>query len=746
MKHHCDIKSLIRQTALSGIMLTLLMVITVSAHPSPARAGSVAAPGGSPLTQSLGKVRCIAISPDGQFLAVGGTGGIALYRSDTLELVWQSASDAEVKEIVFSPTGANLLVRDSSYNARLRNAATGEEIPLPEIRWDEASFAPDNSYLVTNEKDTTLSFWNPETGELIATQEVADRPYSLAVMPDDSGVVIGGHKTLTLWDPYNAKALQTLEESSGSIKRLILSPDSSSLAAITETHHLILWNPKTGEQLATAKAFDVGKEYADFSPDGSLLVIGAKQEDDQRILLLVDAHSGETLRLQPIDSIRIVRFSPDGSLLATGGWDGELMLWDGRNGNWLRSLRGHANSVDQVLFSADGSRLATRSWDGALILWDTASGKPLLTAENSHAVFSPDGAILYLVSRAGDISTIDALTGEAVNTVESPVGAIYSAAYSPARDTLAGGTRDGRVTLWDAQSEEVLRVLEGHSGTVTALAFSPDGSLLASGSADKTINIWDTQSGELLFTLTGHKDTVTALAFSPDSSTLASGGGTDDHTVRLWDVQQGAARRTLVEHKDEINIVAYSPDGEWLVTASDDKIIVLRDGHTGDRLHTLDGWAKSAAFSPDGNLLAAGLLDGTILVEDLQARQVRYTLNGHTSKVTNVAFSPDGAVLASVAWNSTAELWDAQTGDHLATPEGVEENIGGISTVVFSPNGDYLLAGTYKKVLIWEARTGRLFTTLEGHTDNIHSIYFVAGGEKIATVSWDGTLKFWPFP
>jgi WD40 repeat protein len=204
------------------------------------------------------------------------------------------------------------------------------------------------------------------------------------------------------------------------------------------------------------------------------------------------------------------------------------------------------------------------------------------------------------------------------------------------------------------------------------------------------------------------------------------------------------ARSVFTEAFGMVLSVAFSPSGELLAAGTADGEIRIWQTTDGTPLLTCQGhtdWVWSVAFSPDGTRLASGSQDQTIRFWDVSTGQCLKILQEHSSWIRSVAFSPDGTRLASGSEDKTICFWDVSTGECLKILLGHTNRI---CSVAFSPDGTRLASGGHDQTIrFWDVSTGECLKILLGHTNWIYSVAFSPNGNLLATGSVDQTIRFW---
>jgi WD40 repeat protein len=258
----------------------------------------------------------------------------------------------------------------------------------------------------------------------------------------------------------------------------------------------------------------------------------------------------------------LVSLSRCGRLLAAGGADGSIRVWDWPRGRPRERLFITAG-VGDLTRLYEKARTRTTVFNPFLVISREFAGG----MEEVRAVaFSPDGRWLAAAGKRGSVQVWEIDGWRPHLSLTATGHSMEWLAFTPDSGRLAL-PRGGQVEIWDLSRRELHATLEDRDGSpVLGGAIAPDGHLLATGAKDRQIRLWDLKTGELRTTLSGHQDQVTTVAFAPDGKTLASGSA--DRSVRLWSLAAPHDAAVLQAHAGKVRALAFSPDGRVLASGS----------------------------------------------------------------------------------------------------------------------------------------------------------------------------------
>lgn len=520
------------------------------------------------------------------------------------------------------------------------------------------------------------------------------------------------------------RSLRVIDATGGALRSLRFSPDGHYLAAVAESAGVCAWRMDDVRSRGVAAPAVFGAAAAPF---------------------------------------QTLAFSPDGTHLAAAGVDHGIRIWDLTTGDQKATLRGHESTIESLCFSADGQLLASGSWDQTARVWrwlDGVNEEPVVLRGHSGRVvrvaWTREGNRLATASHDGTARLWDVATGDECAVMQGHEGLIYDMKLDPEGSRMVTGSIDTTARVWDTRTGAQQHLLAGHTGWVTSVAWSPDGRRVASASQDRSTRVWDTASATLS-TETDHASGVFGICFSPDGQMLAV--ASTDGTASVWRADRGMSPDVLRGHSGAVTTTAFSPDGTVLVTSSVDGTLRLWDPTRPGKLPVLHGHTdtvRTVAHSPDGRLIATGSGDGTVRLWDAQAGSPLETLGEQMGRPTTVSFTADGRRLAVAATGKQARIVVWNLSDRSVFQTFAEGHTLPASTAVLSPNGRRAVTRLPAAVspgaeqdqrlvsaALWDVESGTPVATLNGHTDFVAAADFSRDGARVATASYDGTVRLW---
>jgi WD40 repeat protein len=189
-----------------------------------------------------------------------------------------------------------------------------------------------------------------------------------------------------------------------------------------------------------------------------------------------------------------VQFSPDGKILASGGADRRIRLWNTDTGKIISTFDGHQESVMALAFMPNGKILISAGADRTLRFWDLDRKQLLKTIETHEqaiqaVAISADGSLIISGSLDRTVQ-VRQLGTPAHHTLPGHQDGVLAVAISPDRQTIASGSLDGMVNIWDANTKQLINSFQAHQHAVRSIGFQINSKFLITASADRTIKIW----------------------------------------------------------------------------------------------------------------------------------------------------------------------------------------------------------------------------------------------------------------
>lgn len=572
----------------------------------------------------------LAFTSDGKTLVSGGHDGrIRVWDASTGKALrdWDGQTQA-VTSLRLSHDDRFVASGGHADKAFLWELSTGKLVRSFEGHGEGAvilGFSKDNArlYTLTGNAGNKVLTWEVSTGVRTSEVEIEGRITHSALRAGENRLYTGSlDNSVRVVDLSTGKTLSTLEGHKAFVFGLDVSPDGSRLASTSwnEERPIRIWNLKEGklERDLGTRAFTV---VVRFSPDGKILAGGLGVKG----ISFWNAETGDPLgQIEDFEeSVSDIVFSPDGKTIASGGGSTRVRLWNVETGKEILPVPGHKQAVRGVRFSPDGRTIATMSQDRTARLWEARTGKELSVLPHPSGIldlqFSPDGKTLVTAEANQSTRLWDAKTGAAGAEWILSMHQVQSMAWFPDGKRLLVARSDQQVTTHDlvtGELEALVRVRRAPKFMIRTIALSHDGLLIAAGDHGGGVNLWNAVTKELVLDEKCHEGS-TVVKIATDGRLFASAGW--DNDIVLRETLKGTIVRKLPAN-ERTYALAFSPDGRFLASGGWSGGIRLWDLATGAPAHWIlpdAGDILGLEFAPDGRSLASAQEAAVALVWSL---------------------------------------------------------------------------------------------------------------------------------
>jgi WD40 repeat protein len=580
-----------------------------------------------------GSVRCLALSEDEQWLAAGvSPDQVLLWHLPEQRPLRQWRCGAEVKTLAFSPAAARLGIGLRDGRVQVLANPSGEMLMDFHARSDDPACRDCNEILALRFSTDGKRLGSVASiGKIIARME--DK--SLFEIPNQG---------FGAWRAAISSDLQLVIRGGMAGVGLVFS-QSGTNAIFPE----VIGNPYHKQELAISPD---GLWLAVPLADHSIEIWSVKDQDRFRQLVGHTAY---------VDALA---WSPDSRFLVSGGLDQTVMIWHVRGGTLLRKLRGHQRALTALAFSAQDLTVYSGSEDKTVRIWKSSVAKAppdrmsLSTALNLGQVRLSPGARFFQLDIGQGLRLYETVPFlQTCNTAHLRNGPFYG--VSPDGQTAIGvDPSTSQCEVW-RRDRAGLFFFTGGGGPGLANAhthlpcFSRDGRRVAFVNANGTFGIWQVEPWRELARWEGADPQYQGLFLDPPGRRVFAVGINRELVIGDMD-RPGIFNLRSPERAGLIAYAAISPDNRFLATGAVNFVHIwaFAPGEQPCLTTTLEDQKthiRALAFSPDGQRLAFGMIDGQVQIWDFEHRMKVAVLKGHKQPVWQIGFNPDDDSLVSVS-------------------------------------------------------------------------------------------------
>ena len=479
-----------------------------------------------------------------------------VYSSDTGERLWTVTTDIQRDLIVdWGPDGSlaipamdQLRIYNSQGDLRAELNRTPDNSPLRII---SCAFASDGTQGAGLREDLSVDIWKRSSTDNYSfdrTIAITEAPARLAKnhWPERYAIrFLDGDKSIAFCGPDHRVHLWNLQTNqrdgqsppfSNPVDMIFQKSDGSLILHESQVgiHH---WIPSVADTQFAGHSLEAWS--IEFSPSGKYLV----SSSDDGTIKLWDVRTGRELFTSTDHTLTVtnVRYSPSGSRIASMCLDGSLRVWEVNPSTGIPdsepSLEKEHRKGRSLAWSKNGRSLATGGNDGEVLIWDVEKLQVMRRIKDHEftvrqILFIDDDQTLLSGANGRSVCFHDLKNnGQLLKRWQFETN-VCSIALLPDADTVAIGLMDGKIILRSRSSDQLVGRLTGHEAAVFSMSLSPDGRVLASGDEAGWLRLWNVENRQLVVSMHIGEHKINGLAFSPQNDAIAI--ATHDGKVRVW--------------------------------------------------------------------------------------------------------------------------------------------------------------------------------------------------------------------
>ncbi len=534
-----------------------------------------------------------------------------------------------------------------------------------------------------------IRVWDLGARKEVGAMRQAGRLNAISFQPSGNLLATAGEEHFVCLWSLTALAEESRLPHADWIRSLAFFPDGRRLATLCADGGVHIWDVPNRREIANWPIPRPERySYDDLavSPDGEHIAVSSRG-----VLQLLHATTGNSLQIAADQgSITTLRFSPDGKLLISAGWDKRLRVYEVGTGSEITNIVAHHSWICSAAFTSNGSRLVTAGGDQALSIWDTRDwsrvavlkghldelgavaaspdGKSIVSGGKEGAVklwplaprpkqpvalkmpvapyrnWSADDKFLLTYDFNNEVSVLESTAFRRVARFRLSGPSPRDLTLSADGELLAVGARGGILQLWRTTSGK--KFAEVSAPGQDPLAFSAGNSrLLTRAPSSSLCKIWSVTNLDLLASVDAPQDKDSRTVISPDGNWLAA--GRESGLVTVWRLSGAPERTIFAAHRGYVYNLAFSKDSGMLATAGEDGFVRLwRPGSTNCVARLRAGLlaSRAVAFPPDNHHLFTGDDDGHVRLWDLSSFMEILSLPTEGSWITDIMWIDDDSL------------------------------------------------------------------------------------------------------